>query len=187
MNGFSWKRLNLCPWRVGRRVEALPPYQNTTRVSFLQGGVGHVREVVWRCIRVSGAADLSLGGVWEGRSELSRKLDREQSTLFWLMSLEREARCALTFLFILFLEATNPWEDSILLYFLMLQFYRSRFTLGEGAMAVNSDRVGKCLILEAKLLIEETLNNISFFSKSLLYIPICLTLFFCFLPGPEFK
>lgn len=54
-------------------------------------------------------------------------------------------------------------------------------------MAASSDGVGKCLILEANLLIEETLNNISFFSKSLFCIPICLTLLSCFLRGPELK
>lgn len=40
----------------------------------------------------------------------------------------------------------------------------------------NGDWVGKCFILEANLLIEETLNNISFFSKNIFCIPICLTL-----------
>lgn len=54
-------------------------------------------------------------------------------------------------------------------------------------MAASSDGVGKCLILEANLLIEETLNNISFFSKSLFCIPICLTLLSCFFRGPELK
>lgn len=44
-----------------------------------------------------------------------------------------------------------------------------------------------CLILQANLLIGETLANISIISTNVFCIPLCLTLLSYFLLGPELK
>lgn len=136
MNGYSWKRLNLCAGRSGGELEHYPPSKMPFWGELLTGSRS------WTCggcflmtQQVSGEADFGLGGVWEGRKELRRGLEQEKEYLDLTKEFgKRSWACTYQpFLFILFLGAMHLWEDSILLFY-VTNFHRSRSPLWRGVM-----------------------------------------------------